>query len=406
MTPMISVDQLSVEYGDQKVLCDLSLDIEEGQFIGILGPNGCGKTTFLRVLSRILAPDTGTVIIKGLDVEEYNTRELARILGCVRQETDVVFPFTVREIVMMGRYPHIGRIVPLCEDDMALVEKAMQWTNTLHLANKLITEVSGGERQRVLIARTLVQQPKILLLDESTSHLDINHQMEILSLIQELTPKITVIGVFHDFNLASYFCDQLILMNSGKIVAIGPPEDVLTEERISENFSVKMLVHMHPLTGKPYLVPAYDVEVVADGFRIHVISGGGSGSELYHLLLLHGFHVTAGVLAANDSDAMAATSLGIEAVIEPPFAAVSDAAVERLYDMIVKANAVVVAGMPIGPGNLENLSVLKRIDVPVYFLGRCEDYANGAVDTLFSELIEDGAVTVMSVADLIRRILP
>ncbi|MDR0981039.1 MAG: ABC transporter ATP-binding protein [Methanocalculaceae archaeon] len=406
MTPVISAEQLSVSYGDHKVLRDLSLVVEEGRFIGILGPNGCGKTTFLRALSRILAPDAGAVLIEGLDVAAYDTRELARILGCVRQETDVAFPFTVREIVLMGRHPHIGRLAPLGEADLSIADEAMRRTNTLHLADKLITEVSGGERQRVLIARTLTQQPKILLLDEPTSHLDINHQLEILSLIRELTPKITVVGVFHDFNLASYFCDRLILMSGGQIVAAGTPAEVLTEERISESFSVRMLVHMHPLTGKPYLVPAYDVAAGAGGVRVHVISGGGSGSELYHLLLLHGFRVTAGVLAANDSDAAAAAALGIEAVVEPPFAAVSAAAVEGMRGLVAEADAVVVAGMPVGLGNLANLSVLKDADVPVYFLGRCEDYAGGAADALCAELAGDGAVAVVSAADLMRRILP
>lgn len=405
MMPVISAERLCVSYGDHKVLRDLSLAVEEGRFIGILGPNGCGKTTFLRALSRILEPDSGVVMIEGMDVAAYDTRALARILGCVRQETDVAFPFTVREIVLMGRHPHIGRLAPLGEADLSIADEAMRRTNTLHLADKLITEVSGGERQRVLIARMLAQQPKILLLDEPTSHLDINHQLEILSLIQELTPKITVVGVFHDFNLASYFCDRLILMSAGQIVAAGTPAEVLTAERIQMSFSVRMLVHTHPLTGKPYLVPAYDVAAAPGGVRVHVISGGGSGSELFHLLLLHGCRVTAGVLAANDSDAATAAALGIEAVVEPPFAAVSDAAVERLRGLLAAADVVVVAGMPVGSGNLANLSVLRDVSVPIYFVGRCGDYAGGAADVLCAELAGCGAVEVVSAADLLRRIL-
>ncbi|MDE2525451.1 MAG: ABC transporter ATP-binding protein [Methanocorpusculum sp.] len=405
MMPVISAERLCVSYGDHKVLRDLSLAVEEGRFIGILGPNGCGKTTFLRALSRILEPVSGVVMIEGMDVAAYDTRALARILGCVRQETDVAFPFTVREIVLMGRHPHIGRLAPLGEADLSIADEAMRRTNTLHLADKLITEVSGGERQRVLIARTLAQQPKILLLDEPTSHLDINHQLEILSLIQELTPKITVVGVFHDFNLASYFCDRLILMSAGQIVAAGTPAEVLTAERIQMSFSVRMLGHRHPLTGKPYLVPGYDVAAAPGGVRVHVISGGGSGSELFHLLLLHGCRVTAGVLAANDSDAAAAAALGIEAVVEPPFAAVSDAAVECLRGLLAAADVVVVAGMPVGSGNLANLSVLRDVSVPIYFVGRCGDYAGGAADVLCAELAGCGAVEVVSAADLLRRIL-
>lgn len=406
MTPVISAEHLSVSYGDHRVLEDLSLAVEEGRFIGILGPNGCGKTTFLRTLSRILAPDAGAVMIEGMDVAAYDVKALAKILGCVRQETDVAFPFTVREIVLMGRHPHVGRLAPMTDADLAIADEAMRTTNTLHLADWLITEVSGGERQRVLIARMLAQQPKILLLDEPTSHLDINHQLDILQLIWGLTPKITVVGVFHDFNLASYFCDRLILMNAGRIIAAGTPAEVLTAERISECFSVRMLVHVHPLTGKPYLIPEYRVAAAFGGRHVHVISGGGSGAELFHLLRRHGCRVTAGVLAANDSDAAAAMSLGIEVVIEPPFAAVSEESVQQMRQLLTGADAVVVAAMPIGSGNLANLSALREIDVPVYFLGVCEDYACGEADALHAELCRRGAVQVSSARDLMQRIVP
>jgi iron complex transport system ATP-binding protein len=258
----------------------------------------------------------------------------------------------------------------------------------------------------VLIAKTLAQQPKILLLDEPTSHLDINHQLEILNLMQKLTPNITVVGVFHDFNLASYFCDRLILMNAGQIMVIGSPTEVLTAKRIQESFSVQMLVHTHPLTGKPYLVPAYGVATTGKGTKIHVISGGGSGSQLYHLLLLRGCQVTAGVLAANDLDATTAVTLGIEVVIEPPFATVSSESIKRLKDLLAKADIVVIAGMPISMGNFESLSVLKDIDAPMYLLGRCDDYAGGEGDAFFVELVKHGAIEVTSVVDLMRWILP
>ncbi|MDR0438972.1 MAG: ABC transporter ATP-binding protein [Methanocalculaceae archaeon] len=406
MTPAISVEQLSVGYGDHEILKDLSLAVEEGRFIGILGPNGCGKTTLLRTLSRILEPDVGTVMIEGMNVVAYDTKAFARILGCVRQETDVAFPFTVREIVLMGRHPYAKRLSPLTDVDLLIVDEAMQKTSTLHLADKLITEISGGERQRVLIAKALAQQPKILLLDEPTSHLDINHQLEILNLMQKLTPKITVVGVFHDLNLASYFCDRLILMNAGQIMVMGSPSEVLTAERIQESFSVQMLVHTHPLTGKPYLVPVYGVVATMRGGRVHVISGGGSGSQLYHLLLLRGYLVTAGVLAANDLDAVTAVALGIEVVIEPPFAAVSNESIKRLKDLLAEADTVIIAEMPVSLGNLASLSILKDIDAPMYLLGRCDDYTGGEGFALFVELVKNGAIEVASVTDLMRLILP
>ncbi|MDV0442563.1 ABC transporter ATP-binding protein [Methanorbis furvi] len=407
MTPVISAEKLSVSYGDHQVLENLSLAVEEGGFIGILGPNGCGKTTFLRTLSRILEPDAGAVMVEGLDVSTYDTKALAKILGCVRQETDVAFGFTVREIVLMGRHPHIGRLAPLSETDLAIADEAMRTTNTLHLADRLVTEVSGGERQRVLIARTLAQQPRILLLDEPTSHLDINHQLEILQLIHSLTPKITVVGVFHDFNLASYFCDRLILMNGGKITAAGTPAEVLTANRIRESFQVQMLVSLHPLTGKPYCVPEYETasETAAEnGVRVHVISGGGSGAKLFHALASRGCRITAGVVAINDADFSAAAALDVEIITEPPFAAVSYASAQRLREIIHGSDAVVVCGMPIGQGNLANLLVLQDADVPIYFLGECEDFTGGEASALVEELCGNGAVQVSDTCDLIRRL--
>ncbi len=402
MTQTISADNISVKYGDHQVIEEFSLAVDQGGFIGILGPNGCGKTTFLRALSRILKPDDGAVFIEGLDAESYDSRTLAKTIGCVGQETDVAFPFTLREIVLMGRYPHIGKLAPLSANDLAIADEAMKKTNTLHLADRLITEVSGGERQRVLIARTLTQQPKILLLDEPTSHLDINHQIEIMDLIRDLTPKITVIGVFHDLNLASYFCDRIVLMKQGKILAVGTPIEVLTPEKIRESFSVGMMVSTHPLTGKPHLIPEYGVHPASTSTRIHVISGGGTGTEILYTLCLHGFIVSTGVLAANDSDCLAAVKLGLETVIEPPFAVVSEMSVQKLKTMLTNADKIVVTGMPVGYGNLANLKALTEISTPVYLIGKGEDYTDGEATRIRKTLIENGAVVISDITTLMK----
>ncbi len=402
MTPTISADNISVRYGDHKVIEQFSLAVDQGGFIGILGPNGCGKTTFLRALSRILKPDQGAVFIEGLDAESYDSRTLAKTIGCVGQETDVAFPFTVREIVLMGRYPHIGKLAPLSPNDLAIADEAMKTTNTFHLADRLVTEISGGERQRVLIARTLTQQPKILLLDEPTSHLDINHQIEIMDLIRDLTPKITVIGVFHDLNLASYFCDRIVLMKQGKILAVGTPMEVLTPEKIRESFSVGMMVSTHPLTGKPHLIPEYGFQPASSSTRIHVISGGGTGTELLHTLCLHGFTVSTGVLAANDSDCLAAVKLGLETIIEPPFSVVSDDSVQKLKKMLADADKIVVTGMPVGYGNLANLKALTDVSTPIYLIGEGEDYTDGEATRIRRTLIENGAVIVSTITALMK----
>ncbi len=271
----IEVSHLSSGYPEHTVIEDLSLEIEQGGFIGIIGPNGCGKTTLLKSMTRILKPESGVVYVDGKELTTYDAKEFAKIVGCVNQVTDTAFAFSVKDIVMMGRYPYIGKLRPLSEDDLHIVDEAMKYAQVLDLKERFITELSGGERQRVLIARTLAQQPKILLLDEPTNHLDICHQIDILQLLRTLTPNITVVCVLHDLNLASAYCDRLVMMNEGKIVAQGTPREVLTPKRVYDTFAVRMLISPHPVTGKPYLVPQYGVFSTLGSQKIHIISGGG-----------------------------------------------------------------------------------------------------------------------------------
>ena len=397
---------ITVGYGEHTVLKSVSLAIEQGGFLGILGPNGCGKTTFLRSLSKVLKPEDGVVYIDGKTVSSYDAKTFAKTVGCVSQETETGFEFSVRDIVLMGRHPHIGRLAPLTAGDYAIADEAMRFTNTLQFKDRLVTELSGGERQRVLIAKTLAQQPKILLLDEPTNHLDVCHQIEILQLIRSLTPKITVIGVLHDLNLASYFCDRIVLMEKGQILSVGTPAEVLTPEQVYNVFSVRMIVSPHPVTGKPYLIPEYGIPQTPGSRHIHVISGGGSGAELFYSLSLHGFTVTAGVLSANDSDAQAASVLGIETILEPPFAAVSEASAARLKELVAKADAVVVTAMPVGHGNLSNLTALAGCKVPVYVLGEFADYTGGRAKEARRQILDEGGICTADVMSLMKKLMP
>ncbi|MDO5843787.1 MAG: ABC transporter ATP-binding protein [Methanocorpusculum sp.] len=404
MTTELSAENLSVSYGDHLVFENLSLAVEQGGFIGILGPNGCGKTTFLRTLSRVLTPDSGTVFIENVDIKEFNVKALARTIGCVSQETSVSFNFTVKDIVMMGRHPHIGRLSPLSEEDLKIVDEAMKTTNVSNLADRFITEISGGERQRVLIARSIAQQPKILLLDEPTSHLDINHQIDILSMIQALTPKITVIGVFHDLNLASHFCDKIVLMEKGKIIKVGTPSEVLTTELIKKSFSIKMMVTTHPVTGKPYLVPEYGVFSSPNSKKIHVISGGGSGTEIFYMLSMYGYSVTAGVLSTNDSDFVSAKTLGLEVISEPPFTEISEESIVKQKQLINESDAVIVTDMPVGAGNLSNIEALKDISAEIYFIRSFSDYTGGKASEIRESLIKNGAEVADSIPELLKKL--
>ncbi|QSZ67108.1 heme ABC transporter ATP-binding protein [Methanofollis aquaemaris] len=411
---MIRAEDLDVRYGDVQVLDAVSLAVNEGTFIGILGPNGCGKTTLIRAVSSVINPAAGAVYVDGRDVGEYSPRELATRLGAVPQETAVSFGFTVEEIVQMGRHPYLGRLSSMKEADYAICREAMDLTSTAHLADRLITEISGGERQRVLIARALAQQPKALLLDEPTSHLDINHQIEILSIIRSLTPGVTVIAVFHDLNLAAYFCDRLILMEKAKIVAVGTPAEVLTDAHIRQVFDVPMMVRIHPLTGRPYLVPRYEpAPAVSTGtpLRVHVVCGGGTGAETMYALSSQGYQVTAGVLSANDSDCTTAEGLGIPVVRESPFAPVSERSLAEYVALLERADAVVITEMPVGPGNIANLRALEQSPgLRIFVLARdgtplsSRDYTGGDATALFSSLCRGGAVTVRDIPSLVAHL--
>lgn len=216
---MLDVKDIDVFYGDRKVLERICLSAESG-LKGIIGPNGSGKTTLLKSISRVLKPKSGIILLNGKDVYELKAKDIAKDMTVVSQDTSTKFDFTVRDVVLMGRAPHLGRFEMEKREDMEIAEKAMKLTKTWHLADRTITEISGGEKQRVIIAKALAQEPKVLLLDEPTSHLDINYQIEILDLIKALSKELVVIAVFHDLNLAARYCDELILLSEVSLLDI------------------------------------------------------------------------------------------------------------------------------------------------------------------------------------------
>ena len=251
----IVIKNVECYYNSVKALDSITFKVDEGDFVGILGPNGSGKTTLLRCLSGILKPKVGCVLIDGEDVNLLSRREVAKRVGVVPQESYIGFNFKVLDVVLMGRHPHIKRFESKHDIEIAL--KAMEAVNVQHLADRFITNVSGGERRRIIIARALAQEPEILLLDEPTVHLDINHQIEIMELLRELCVKkrLTVIAVFHDFNLASRYCNKLVLLSEGRILALGKPEEVLTKENIQKAFHVEVLIEHNRLVNSIYIIP-------------------------------------------------------------------------------------------------------------------------------------------------------
>jgi iron complex transport system ATP-binding protein len=255
---MVFVENITAGYDQRPVLRDVSLRVAPGEFVGLIGPNGCGKTTLLRVLSGVIPTMAGRVLVADSDVRQINRRKLARIMACLLQDFSIDLSFTVRELVLMGRAPHLPRIGSETPRDFEVAERAMALCDVSHLADRPITEISGGERQRVLIALCLAQEPRVLLLDEPTSHLDIGHQLSVLDLIARLNRQtgVTVIAVLHDLSLAAEYCQRVLVLNAGRTAALGTPAEVLTAEMISTVYGANVLIERNPLSGKPHIVYA------------------------------------------------------------------------------------------------------------------------------------------------------
>jgi iron complex transport system ATP-binding protein len=241
---------------DGLVLCGVSLELGAGELVGLIGPNGSGKTTLLRVLSGLLAPSRGQVSLHGQDVAGFDRRQVAQRVAVVPQELAMPFAFSAWEMVMMGRTPHVRPILGAGSRDRQVVVEKMELTATSALAERPFAELSGGEKQRVIIAMALAQEPEILLLDEPTVHLDINHQIEILELLKRLNRQenLTVLATMHDLNLAALYFDRLILLDQGQVVANGSPAEVLRQESIRQVFQANVWVQEHPTHHTPQVV--------------------------------------------------------------------------------------------------------------------------------------------------------
>lgn len=251
----LQVENLQFGYRKELVLKGLSFNIEKGKFVSIIGPNGSGKSTLLKTLNQLYTPSQGAILIDGNNINRLKKKELARKIALVPQDTLIDYDFTVEDIVLMGRHPYKGRFQKEDEKDYKIVNEVLKMTNTFHLKDRIITEISGGERQRVIIAKALAQKPSIILLDEPTSHLDINHQIEILSLLKKLNEEMgtTIVIVIHDVNLASRYSDEIIMLNEGKILEIGRPEKVITKKNIEFAYDLKVEIEKNKYTNRLYL---------------------------------------------------------------------------------------------------------------------------------------------------------
>ena len=409
---MVNLNITGVEcrYGSTKIISGVNLEVKLGDFVGILGPNGSGKTTLLKSLSRVLKPHVGAILIDKDDIYNLKPVDVAKKMAVVPQDSSVGFNFSVMDVVLMGRNPHMGRFQMETPKDVEIAKKALKQVNAWHLVNRQINELSGGERQRIIIARALAQEPEILLLDEPISHLDIVNQLELMDLVKGLCDKkqLAVLAVIHDLNMAARYCTSILMLKNGEVFSFGDVDQVLTSKNIRSVFDVDAIVRKNAATNSLYVIPLSPKKCAAEKkSTVHVICGAGTGTMLLKTLIDEGFNVTAGVLNMLDTDYEACELLNIPVVTEAPFSFITERLYEENLEMIKAAGMVVVTSVPFGSGNLRNLEAAKaaiRYGIPTYVVEEVSierrDFTGGRATQMMADLCAAGAIFVKNPADL------
>jgi len=351
--PLVAVEDLAVAFGDVSVVSGVDCRVDRGDLVGLVGPNGAGKTTVLRAIKGTITPNAGSVRLDGEPVADLSARETGRRVASVPQETNLAFDFRVRHVVEMGRTPHLGRFDGHGADDERAVREAMEAAGVTRFADRPITAVSGGERQRVLLARALAQETPALLLDEPTASLDVNHAVGTLELVRDLVDDGRgALAAIHDLDAAARYCDELVVIANGGVHAAGPPEDVLTAETLRAAFDAETFVGRNPATDSPAVTAfaAIDAddssgETAQSGpRRVHVVGGGRDAARAIARLAAAGHDLSVGVVPAGDAAAAVAADAAATVVSAPPFEPVSDEAMEAAVALASAADVTVAAG--------------------------------------------------------------
>lgn len=337
---MISGTNLSKSFGAVSVLEGVDITVESGEFVGLVGPNGAGKTTLLRLLNGLFEADAGSVTLDETDIQTLSSRAVSRRIATVPQNSSMDFAFTAEQIVEMGRTPHRSRLD--WSDETDAVEAALERTEMLALRDRTIDDLSGGERQRVLLARALAQDPEVLVLDEPTANLDINHQRRVLELVFDLVSEgRAAVAAIHDLDLAARFCDRLLVLADGEIRACGPPEAVLTDAGIETAFETRTAVTTDPVTETPRVTAVPEGSAAG---QIHVLGHGPTARRALQQCWLAGYEVTLGPAPDGDVAAELAADLDCSVVTVPAFEGPDEDARRDVRAQCQRADAVVEVG--------------------------------------------------------------
>jgi|SRR5450759_1180895 len=350
---VFELTDISFAYIEQPAVRKVSFSVEEGTFVGIVGPNGSGKSTLLKIMDRLIAPDEGTLSLNGRPLASYKRRDIAREIALVPQTFSLDFQFTAREVIEMGRYARKGS-----GNHRWSVQELLDKLEIAALADRPFPELSGGEKQMVVLAQALAQEPRVLLLDEPAAHLDVSYQLRLFDWLRKLNEEgLTIVCVLHDLNLALLYFESMLMLREGKLFSSGDTETVLSPESIESVYGVRAYLHRH--AGRTFLTFSPRARAKRKE-RVHLVCGGGSGAALMRELTDMGFLVSAGVVNAMDTDEVTGRELGLPIAAEAPFTPITNEAFDENMELITKADVVILTEVPIGTGNFRNINALER----------------------------------------------
>ncbi|SMD10079.1 ABC transporter ATP-binding protein [Sporomusa malonica] len=405
----LSAMNVNVTIGDKAILRDVSFTVKMGEFVGIIGPNGAGKSTLLRSLRGMGNITAGDIQLFGEPVYTMGDKQLARMVAYMQQEVNVGFGFTALEVVLAGRYPYLKWWQNEQSQDYQIARKYMAFTGVEALAEKSLQQVSGGERQRILLAKVLAQETPFVFLDEPTASLDLVYQEEIFRYCQAMCQEgKTVLIVAHDIKLAAKFCSRLLLLAGGTVIADGNPSKVITAQNLEKAYGLHSTVFINKVTGN-LDIHTYEAAGTAAGQQsVHVIGGGGSAGSIIRLFHEKAYSLSGGVFQPGDTDADVAKAFGIQVVMGQPFCVIDELHARQNREKIRAADLTILSNLFYGEQNLDNLdaafSAKKLIileDTPI----EQRDFTGGKAAKLYQDLIEKQQVTVLTSSQFADKIV-
>lgn len=353
MSMQIETKKLTVGYGGKPLISGIDLGVEKGKIVTLIGPNGSGKSTILKTITRHLEKIAGVVMVDKRSIHQWNNKELAQRMSVMLTERVAPDLMTCFEVVSLGRYPYTNAFGKLAPQDEDIVMDSLRLVRAEELADHLFTQISDGQRQRILLARALCQQPEVLVLDEPTSYLDIRHKIELLDILRSLASRnqVAVLLSLHEIDLAAKISDWLICVQGDHIQVSGPPDEVFTDERMKALYNLQSgsyntlfgSVELSPPAGEP---------------EAFILAGNGAGIPLYRLMQKHGMPFTTGILLENDVDNQVAKALAQQVVSAPAFSVVDDTQIEQAKRLIDRCPLFVHAGTTMGHANIRCLELI------------------------------------------------